>query len=114
LAFPSSALLRALFNLFVLAFNLCVLLGQLVCLERELFVGLLQFLLFGFAIRRPIVANCCRRLSVCIVASMLLSTIPMLAVSCSRRARCEAVNRCPASQLNHRFDSILEKHRATP
>ena len=40
-------------------------------------------------------ASCCdclSRPSVCIVASMLFSTMPMLAVSCSRNARCEAVN----------------------
>ena len=40
------------------------------------------------------VASCCdcfSKPSVCMVASMLLSTMPMLAVSCSRNARCEAV-----------------------
>ena len=40
------------------------------------------------------VASCCdcfSRPSVCIVASILFSTMPMLAVSCSRNARCEAV-----------------------
>ncbi len=40
-------------------------------------------------------ASCCdclRKPSVCIVASMLFSTMPMLSVSCSRNAICKVVN----------------------
>ena len=39
----------------------------------------------------PIFCDCSRRASVFIVASMLLSTMPIEAVSWSRKARCEAV-----------------------
>ena len=37
--------------------------------------------------------------------------MPMLAVSCSRKARCEAVNSLQRGQLEHRLDLALEDHR---
>ena len=80
-----------LLDFLVLALDFDVLFGELLRFLRQLFVGLLQFFLLGSAARWPVAATASARPSVCIVASMLLSTMPMLAVSCSRNARCEAV-----------------------
>ena len=35
----------------------------------------------------------------------------MLAVNCSRKARCDAVNALERRQLDHRFDAILKENR---
>ena len=79
-----------LLDFLVLAFHFDVLFGQLLRFLRQLFVGLLQLFLlrlqFGGQLLRLL-----QQPSVCMVASMLFSTMPMLAVSCSRNARCEAV-----------------------
>jgi len=72
-----------------LALNFCILLGKLLRFLRKLLVVLLQFLLLGL----QSAANCCdcsSRLSVCIVASMLLSTIPIARGQLFKNARCEA------------------------
>ena len=76
-----------LLDLLVLAFDLDVALGQLLRLLLELFVRLLQLLLLGLQFGGELLRLLEQPLPVCIVASMLLTTMPMLAVSCSRNPR---------------------------
>ena len=60
------------------------------------------------------VASCCdcfSRPSVCIVASIEFSTMPMPAVSCSRNEICRSVNEPTERQLDHRLHLALEQHR---
>ena len=59
-------------------------------------------------------ASCCDCLSspsVCIVASIELSTMPIEVVSCSRNIVCNAVNSLDRGELDHRLDLVLEQHR---
>ena len=80
-----------LLDLLVLALDLDVVLGELLGLLLELLVGLLQLASAASAARRRAAATASSRPSVCIVASMLFSTMPMLAVSCSRNDECRSV-----------------------
>ncbi len=59
-------------------------------------------------------ASCCdcfSRPSVCIVASIVLSTMPIESVSCSRKVICEVVNELTEDEFDHRLDLVLEQHR---
>ena len=59
-------------------------------------------------------ANCCDCLSkpsVCIVASILFKTMPMLDVSCSRNVKCGAVKLTERRKIEDRLYLIFEKHR---
>ena len=99
-----------LLNFLVLALHFHVLFGQLLGFLRELLVGLLQFCLLRLQLGASC-WDCFSSPSVCMVASMLLRTIPMLAVSCSRNARCEAVKALNEASSMHRLYPILEEHR---
>ena len=61
------------------------------------------------------VASCCdcfSRPSVCIVASMLLSTMPMPAVSCSRKDELQGGELVERGELDDRLDLALEQRPA--
>ena len=55
--------------------------------------------------------DCCSRPSVCIVASIEFSTMPMPAVSCSRKEICRSVNEANRSQLDHCLHLAFVQHR---
>ena len=99
-----------LFDLLVLVFDLGLLLGEQRGLERDVLVGLLQLLLLRLQFAGELL-RLRSRPSVRIVASIVLSTMPMLPVSCSRNARCDAVNSRQRGQLDHRLDLVFEQHR---
>jgi hypothetical protein len=80
-----------LLDFLVLALHLDVALGELLRLLLELLVGLLQLALLRLQFAGELL-RLLEQPSVCIVASMLLSTMPMLVVSCSRNVICSAVN----------------------
>ena len=69
-----------LFDLLILALDLGVLLGKLLRFLLELLVGELKLLLLGLKLRRELL-RLLHRPSVCMVASMLFSTMPMPAVN---------------------------------
>jgi len=74
---------------------------------RQLLVGLLQFFCcICSSVATAAIAS--TGPSVCIVASILLSTMPMLAVSCSRNARCEVVKLLSDASFDYGFDTIFE------
>ncbi len=77
LLFQSAA---CLLDFLVLAFDFHVLLGELLGFLRQLLVGLLQFLLLGLQFGGELL-RLLQQASVCMVASMLFSTMPMLEVS---------------------------------
>ena len=79
-AFSSSAR-RACSISGVLALDLDVLFRELLRLLRELFVGLLQLVLLRLQFAGELLRLLAGAPSVCIVASIVLSTMPMLAVS---------------------------------
>ena len=99
-----------LLDFLVLALDFGVLLGELLRFLRQLLVGLLQLFLLRLQLGGELL-RLLQQASVCIVASMLLSTMPMLAVSCSRKARCEAVKLFERGQLDHGLHAIFEEHR---
>ena len=99
-----------LLDLLVLAFHFVVLFGQLLGLLRELLVGLLQFLL----LRLQLGGQLLRLLQQAFSLHGGFNRVEHdadAAVSCSRKARCEAVNELEAGQLDHRLDAIFKQHR---
>ncbi len=75
-----------LLDLLVLALDVDVALGELLRLLLQLLVGLLQLALLVLQLAGELL-RLLEQPSVCIVASMVLSTMPMLSVSWSRKAR---------------------------
>jgi hypothetical protein len=55
--------------------------------------------------------DCLSSSSVRIVAAIVLSTMPMLSVSWSRKARWISLKRSKRGQLDHGLDLALEQHR---
>jgi hypothetical protein len=99
-----------LFDFLVLAFDFLVLFGKLAGFLGQFLVGVLEFGLAGLKFGGEFL-GLFEQPSVRMLASMVLSTTPMLWVNCSRNAVCVAVKGCKEASSITALVWPFEEHR---
>ena len=91
--------------------RLCACCSSSVLVRLQRVLLLLQGLGLALQLRRPGSCDCSSSSSVRIVAMIVLSTTPIVSVSCSRKVVCTSVKRREGAELDDAEHRVLEQHR---